>query len=201
MAHGAEFDAVRDLLAEWGPLASAIGDAAAVLDVPPGERLVISTDASIEAVHFRREWLTAEEIGARAAAAALSALAAMASVPRGLLLSLGVPESWRTSLTQIARGVGRVAASVECPTVGGNVSSADALPLTFTVAGSALSPMRRRGAKPGDIIFVTGTLGGPRAALAALMEVPTPAADHRRRFAAPAPRIAEARWISEQRAG
>jgi len=200
MAHGAEFDAIRDLLAEWGPLASGIGDDAAVLDVPTGERVVISTDASIEEVHFRRAWLTAEEIGARAAAAALSDLAAMASVPRGLLLSLGVPESWRTSLTQIARGVGRVAASVECPIVGGNVSSADALSLTFTVVGSALSPMRRRGAKSGDIIFVTGTFGGPGAALGALMEGRTPADAHRRRFAAPAPRIAEARWLSEQRA-
>src|SRR5258708_19415398 len=112
MAHGAEFDAVRDLLAEWGPVASGIGDAAAVLDVPPGERLVISTDASIEDVHFRREWLTAEEIGARAAAAALSDLAAMASVPRGLLLSLGAPQSSRTTLTQIPPAVRPPPASV-----------------------------------------------------------------------------------------
>lgn len=200
MAHGAEFDAIRDLLAEWGPLASGIGDDAAVLDVPPGERIVVSTDASIEDVHFRRGWLTAEEIGARAAAAALSDLAAMASVPRGLLLSLGVPESWRASLTQLARGVGRVAASVECPIVGGNVSSANALSLTFTVVGSALTPMRRRGARAGDIIFVTGLFGGPGAALRALLDGRTPAADHRRRFATPSPRIAEGRWLSEQRA-
>jgi thiamine-monophosphate kinase len=107
---GAEFDAIRRMLAEWGPLADGIGDDAAVLAVPPGRRLVVSTDAAVEGVHFRRGWLTAEEVGARAAAAALSDLAAMAAAPLGLLLALAVPESWQAELPDVARGGGAVAA-------------------------------------------------------------------------------------------
>ena len=69
---GNEFDIVRILLAEWGNAAQRIGDDAAVLDVPAGERLVVSTDTSLEGVHFRRDWLNSFEIGYRATAAALS---------------------------------------------------------------------------------------------------------------------------------
>ena len=74
---GAEFDAVRAMLAVWGTQARGIGDDGALLDVPPGTRLVVSTDTSVEDVHFRRAWLTPEEIGYRATMAALSDLAAM----------------------------------------------------------------------------------------------------------------------------
>ena len=76
---GKEFDIVRTLLAEWGKAAQRIGDDAAILEVPPGERLVVSTDTSVEGIHFRREWLNSFEIGYRATAAALSDLAAMAA--------------------------------------------------------------------------------------------------------------------------
>ena len=72
---GREFDVVRTLLERWGDRARGIGDDAAMLDVPSGERLVVSTDSSIEGEHFRREWLSAREIGYRATCAALSDLA------------------------------------------------------------------------------------------------------------------------------
>ena len=98
MGDGAEFDAIRSMLAVWGSQAVAIGDDAAVLSVPEGEKLVVSTDATMENVHFLAEWLGADEIGARAAAAALSDLAAMSATPRGLVLALGVPERWRDEL-------------------------------------------------------------------------------------------------------
>src|SRR5206468_7308151 len=65
---GKEFDLVRTLLAEWGKTAQRIGDDAAVLDVPAGERLIVTTDTSVEGVHFRREWLNYFEIGYRATA-------------------------------------------------------------------------------------------------------------------------------------
>ena len=116
---GAEFDAIRAMLHEWGPRASGIGDDAAVLDVPAGKRLVVSTDATFEGVHFHREWLSAEEIGARAATAALSDLAAMAAEPLGLLLALGVPESWQQELAELARGVGNPAGYAGGGAVGG----------------------------------------------------------------------------------
>ena len=84
---GAEFDAVRAMLDVWGAQARGIGDDGALLDVPPGTRLVVSTDTSVEDVHFRRAWMTPEEIGYRAAMAALSDLAAMGAAPLGLLVA------------------------------------------------------------------------------------------------------------------
>ena len=92
---GDEFDAIRAMLRVWGARATGIGDDAAVLSVPEGELLVVSTDATFEGVHFKRGWLTSREIGARATAAALSDLAAMAARPVGLLLALGVSSEWR----------------------------------------------------------------------------------------------------------
>ena len=68
---GREFDVIRELVRRWGSAAHGIGDDAAVLDVPPGTRLVASTDATVEGVHFRTGWLTPTEIGFRAATAAL----------------------------------------------------------------------------------------------------------------------------------
>ena len=197
MGAGAEFDAIRGLLVTWGAQAAGIGDDAAVLAIPAGERLVVSTDASVENVHFRREWMTAEEIGGRAAAAALSDLAAMGATPRGLLLALNIPELWRPELEPLARGVGTVAASAGCPIVGGNVSAAGELSLTITVLGSAVQPLTRSGARDGDIIFVTGRLGGSGAALRALLAGEKPAVAHRARFVAPVPRLREARWLAE----
>ncbi len=63
---GKEFDAIRELIARFGDTASGIGDDAAMLDIPRGERLVVSTDASVENRHFRAGWLTPQEIGYRA---------------------------------------------------------------------------------------------------------------------------------------
>src|SRR5918993_86019 len=130
LGSGPEFDAIRTMLEEWGSLAVGIGDDAAVLDVPAGERLVVSTDASVEGVHFRRDWLTAAEIGERATIAALSDLAAMAAAPLGLLLALSLPESWQERLRELARGVGAAAARARCPIVGGNVTRGAGLSLT-----------------------------------------------------------------------
>ena len=197
MAGGAEFDAIRSLLAIWGERAVGIGDDAAVIDIPMGELTVVSTDASIENVHFRREWMSPEEIGARATAAALSDLAAMAATPRGLLVALGVPASWRADLPRLANGVGAAAAAAQCPIIGGNLSSAAELSLTITVVGSAVRPLSRAGARAGDIIHVTGRLGGPGAALRALAAGAIPSADYRARFAGPVPRLTEARWLEK----
>ncbi|MFL5616766.1 MAG: thiamine-phosphate kinase [Gemmatimonadaceae bacterium] len=194
---GLEFDAIRAMLRVWGAQATGIGDDAAVLPLPEGESLVASTDASVEHVHFRREWLTPREIGARAAAAALSDLAAMGATPAGLLLALGVPPAWRSELDALARGVGEVAAAALCPIVGGNVTRAGELSLTITVLGTSRRPLERAAARAGDALYVTGTLGGPGAALDALLRGATPRDVDRARFAAPTPRIAEGRWLAE----
>lgn len=193
---GAEFDAIRAMLREWGPHATSVGDDAALLAVPSGEQLVVSTDASVEGVHFRREWMSPAEIGQRAASAALSDLAAMAAAPLGMLLALAVPTSWQEALVELARGVGAAAAGARCPIVGGNLTRGFELSLTITVLGTTATPLRRAGARVGDRLFVTGRLGGPGAALRALLAGGHPASEHRTRFVAPTPRLAEARWLS-----
>ena len=195
---GVEFDAIRAMLRVWGAQATGIGDDAALLAVPEGESLVVSTDASFEHVHFRRGWLSAREIGARATTAALSDLAAMAATPSGLLLAIGVPPDWRAELDALARGVGETAAAAGCPIVGGNVTRAGDLSLTITVLGTAARPLERSGARAGDALYVTGTLGGAGAALDALLRGVVPRDVDRARFASPQPRLAEARWLAEQ---
>jgi thiamine-monophosphate kinase len=200
LGSGAEFDAIREMLAQWGDRAHGIGDDAAVLDVPPGEQLITSTDASVEGVHFKRNWLSPAEIGGRAAAAALSDLAAMAASPLGLLLALGVPDDWRDELAELAGGVGDVAAREGCPIVGGNITRArpGELSLTITVLGSTGAPLRRSGARVGDAVCVTGRLGGPGAALRDLLASRVPSPAHLERFVSPVPRIREARWLAER---
>ena len=194
---GLEFDAIRAMLRVWGALATGIGDDAAVLSVPPDEQLVVSTDATFEHVHFQRGWLSSREHGARATAAALSDLAAMAARPAGLLLALAVPPAWRGELDALARGVGEMAAAAACPIVGGNVTRAGELSLTITVLGTTARPLERSSARVGDRLYVTGALGGPGAALDALLRGATPRDADRARVAAPRPRLAEGRWCAE----
>ncbi|NUO94495.1 MAG: thiamine-phosphate kinase [Gemmatimonadaceae bacterium] len=197
LGEGAEFDAIRAMLDEWGPHAVGVGDDAAVVAVPPNEKLVVSTDASVEGVHFRREWMTAAQIGQRAASGALSDLAAMAATPLGILLALSVPERWRDELPELARGVGVAAVAARCLIVGGNLTRGTDLALTITVLGCTAVPLRRAGMRPGDRLFVTGRLGGPGAALRALLAERPPGLTHLERFVAPIPRLDEARWLAE----
>ena len=186
---GKEFDIVRTLLAEWGNAAARIGDDAAILEVPAGEKLVVSTDTSLEGVHFKREWLNHFEIGYRATAAALSDLAAMASRPLGRVIALTLPEADRHEARTIATGIGEGAAAVLCPIVGGDLSSGKVLSLTITALGSVARPLSRAGAKSGQRVYVTGRLGGPAAALRAWRAGAVPSERDRARFASPVPRI------------
>lgn len=188
---GGEFEAIRRLVSVWGPQARGIGDDAAVLDVPGGTKLVVSTDVSVEDVHFRRTWLTPEEIGWRAAAAALSDLAAMGATPLALLWSVVVPERWRDTLDELALGVGAAARHAGASIVGGDLSKGEALSLGLTVLGHAERPLARRGARPGDAVWVTGRLGGPARALSAWLHGGRPTDKDRARFARPMPRLAQ----------
>ena len=193
---GREFDAVRDLLARWGTAAIGIGDDGAVLDVPAGSRLVVSTDSTVEEVHFRAAWLTPEEIGWRATMAALSDLAAMGAAPLGVLLALTVPARWRDALGALADGIGAAVNAQGVPIVGGDVTDGDRLGLAITVLGHSPKPLSRAGARAGDTLYVTGALGGPGAALAAWMTGGVPSAAARARFAHPQARIAAGQWLA-----
>ena len=193
---GAEFDLIRRLRARWGALAPDLGDDAALVDVPRGEHLLVSTDAAIEGVHFRREWIAVQEIGYRAVTAALSDLAAMAASPLGVLVALDLPDDAGAVVDQLADGIGDAVRAAGTVIRGGNVARAPALGITTTVLGSAFAPLRRSGGRPGDLLYLTGALGGPHAALRSFASHGSAPQGLRQRFARPVARIAEARWLA-----
>ena len=194
---GAEFDVIRRLLERWGPRARRIGDDAAVITSVGERAVVVSTDTSMENVHFRREWLRPEEIGYRAAAAALSDLAAMGAKPLGMLVAMAIPDDWRRNIDALSDGIGDAAGAVDAPILGGDMSRATELSLTITVLGTARDVLARSNARPGDRVYVTGKLGGSRAALLAFQSGREPSPADRERFAHPVPRIPEAIWLAD----
>jgi thiamine-monophosphate kinase len=197
LGQGGEFDAIRELVARWGSRASGIGDDAAVFRLSRGDAVVASVDTAVEGVHFRRDWLSAREIGYRAVVAALSDLAAMAARPAGILVAITLPASWRESLIEIGDGIGEAVDLVGTQILGGNLSNGAELSLSTTVFGSAFAPLARAGARPGDTIYVTGVLGGPAEAIRRLLRTES-AGEYRERLARPVPRLAEARWLADR---
>jgi thiamine-monophosphate kinase len=193
---GAEFDTIRAMLARWGTLAHGVGDDGAVLDVPPGTRLVVSTDTSVENVHFRSPWLPAAKIAYRATAAALSDLAAMAATPLGFVVALTLTDHWRAKIEQLADGFAIASRELGAPIVGGDLTRGSELSIGVTVLGSAERVLTRSGAHAGDTLWVTGRLGGPLLALRALEKGTDPLPAHLERFAHPVPRLREARWLA-----
>ncbi len=193
---GVEFDLIRALTERWGAIARGLGNDCGVLDVPAGERLVVSTDTAVEDVHFRASWLTPRDIGFRSAMGAWSDLAAAAATPIGAVLALTVPQQWVAELPAIADGIGDAARVVEAPIVGGDTVAGPALVITMTVLGSAVRPVGRDGARPGDHVYLTGTLGGPFVAIRAWERGDEPGEAERLRFARPQARLREARWLA-----
>lgn len=198
LGRGAEFDRIRSMLHALGKNASGIGDDCAILDVPAGQRLVVSTDTSVENVHFKREWMTFEEVGYRATAAALSDLAAMAATPLGAMLAIAISAEDSDVLEELARGAGKAAAASRTAVVGGDLSSSETLSVTVTVFGSSARPLLRSSARVGDNVYVTGVLGGSQLALTAFLSGKTPEPVARRKFVQPVPRIREAVWLAER---
>lgn len=194
---GKEFDSIRRMIERWGPYARRIGDDAAVIN-SPGERcLVASTDVSVENVHFRAEWLAPDEIGFRAAASALSDLAAMGAKPVGMLTGIVLPEAWRSRLDAIVDGIGSAAKECNAPVLGGDMSRGKELAIAVTVLGTAREPLMRSGARDGDNVYITGRIGGAGAALTALLNGDRADSGHMKKFAHPMPRILEAQWLAE----
>lgn len=197
MRAGTEFDLIRGLQERWGDLAVGLGDDAAVFAMPRGDDVVASTDASVEGVHFRRDWLTPREIGYRAVTAALSDLAAMAAQPIGVLISLTLPQR-QEDLDGLADGIGDAVRAAGTVIRGGNLSRGPVLSISTTVVGAALTPLHRDAAKPGHHLYLTGALGGPAAALRVLAAGDAPEPAHRERFARPVARLDEARWLASR---
>ena len=199
---GAEFDLIRSLFADAPEALDGVsvgpGDDAAVLNIE--DSVVLSVDLTIEGVHFRRQWLTLPEIGYRAAAAALSDLAAMAARPVGVLVSLALPEAEAAQLgPALQQGIREACALCECAVLGGDVTrSPGPLVLDVMVVGSVAKPVTRSAARSGDEIWVTGVLGGAAGAVAAWEAGDDPDPTLRSAYAHPVPRVTEARWLANE---
>jgi thiamine-monophosphate kinase len=195
---GPEFDRIRRIAAALGAAAGGLGDDCAVLQ--PGEGLLVaSTDVSVEGVHFRRDWLTLEEIGWRATAAALSDLAADAADAAGVLVAVTAPDDASDAdVVAAMSGAGAAAAEAGARIVGGDLSAGPAWSLAVTVLGWTATPVTRADARAGDILWVTGALGAPRAALEALRRGEMPEPHARRAFARPTPRLVAGRWLARR---
>jgi len=139
------------------------GDDAAVIRPERGSFDVVTTDALVDGVHFDRQFVAAHAIGHRALAVNLSDLAAMGALPRAALLSLALPPSLDvTDFEQLVDGVLSVASSHRVTLIGGNITQTPG-PLTVDIAAiGAVRPRKvltRSGARPGDEVYVTGSLG------------------------------------------
>ncbi len=176
-----------------------IGDDCAVLRVPTGHELLVTTDFTIENVHFRRDWHAPELVGRRCLTRGLSDIAAMGGKPLAAFLSLAVagavPQKW---VDRFLKGLLALAEEFHVPLAGGDTAqSAAGIQADIVVVGSVPKgrAVLRSGAKPGDQIYVTGKLGGAAAVLERLMES-KPAAAYLRRFR-PEPRVAVGRWLRQ----
>lgn len=206
MPANGEFERIRAMLAvaaELGVSDRVVigpGDDAVVIDPGRDESIVLSTDLSIEGVHFRRDWLTWESIGYRAAAAALSDLAAMAARPIGVLVSLAMPPELDTPVyEQITSGVTDCLASAGAVLLGGDTArSPGPVVIDVVAVGSVGTAVGRFGAEPGDELWVTGRLGAAAAAVLALRSELEPDPGDRKRFERPEPRWREATWLAER---
>jgi len=140
-----------------------IGDDAAVTALSPGMQLLTSTDMLLEDVHFRLEWHDPYRLGRKSLAVSISDLAAMGAIPRWALLSLALPQQCPIGLVDdFTRGFLSMAAEHGVTLIGGDTCrSAGGLVISVTIMGEQLPDLilRRSGAKPGDDIWVTGTIG------------------------------------------
>lgn len=143
-----------------------IGDDAAVLNAPPGEQLVVTTDTQVESVHFPTD-ANAGDIGYRSCATSLSDIAAMGASARWASLALTIPRAQDSWLKQFANGAAQALQSCGATLVGGD-TTAGSLVITWHIIGTVPlgTALTRSGARHGDAVYVSGALGGARAALA-----------------------------------
>ncbi|HSJ10037.1 MAG TPA: thiamine-phosphate kinase [Longimicrobiales bacterium] len=206
LGRGAEFGLIRQFLD-----AAAMDDQPAIPDavrvgpgddcaVVRGDGIALSVDMSVEGVHFLREWIEPEEIGYRAAAAALSDLAAVAAVPIGILVALAIdPSDAAVTAPRVMEGARAAAAGVGAVLLGGDLTrTAGAMVVDVVVVGNAVRPALRSGARPGDSLWVSGELGAAAAAVHAWKCGREPESAARIAFALPAPRTAEAVWLADR---
>lgn len=175
-----------------------IGDDCAIMRISPGHELLVTTDFSIENVHFRRQWHPARSVGHRCLARGLSDIAAMGGEPLACFLSLGLPpklpQRWADDFL---RGLAALAGRFGVQLAGGDTSAAHEITADIIVLGQVPRgrAVLRSGARPGDIIYVSGELGGSTATLKQLLAgvKVRPVSGSRHFF--PEPRVRAGAWL------
>jgi thiamine-monophosphate kinase len=159
---------------EAGRVTLGIGDDAALLEVPPERQLVATVDTLVEEVHFRRDWTGPEDLGWKSLAVNVSDVAAMGAEPLAAFLSLALPENTEIAwIEAFIRGLEACACDYACVIAGGDtVRSPLPLAITVTLLGTVERGrgLLRSGARVGDALCVTGTLGDSAAGLALLQK-------------------------------
>lgn len=177
-----------------------IGDDCAALEVPAGELLLVTSDLLLENVHFRLDWTDLADLGAKAVAVNLSDIAAMGGKARHLVLGLGLPASMTLAeVDRLLDGFLAEAAACGVSLVGGDTCRAEQfLSIAVTAHGTVPADelVRRRGAKPGDLLYVSGTLGESGLALRQLELGMNPEPELARRHFRPQARLALGRALA-----
>jgi thiamine-monophosphate kinase len=193
---------IRAMTRGGASVVKGIGDDCAVLRLPPRHELLVTTDFSIENVHFRRNWHPPELVGRRCLTRGLSDIAAMGGTPLAAFLSLAVagevPQRW---VDRFLKGLLELAEEFEVPLAGGDTAqSPQGIQADIVVVGSVPKgrAVLRSGARPGQSIYVTGELGGSAAALARLMDAKPPGAAYAR-FLRPQARVAVGQILRSRR--
>lgn len=186
-----------------GKASHGIGDDCAVLSVRRGHELLVTTDFSLEGVHFRRDWHPPDSVGHRCLARGLSDIAAMGGIPHSAFLSLALPsdlpQKWADDFL---RGLLKLAKQYKVHLAGGDTAQspngilADIIVVGSVPAGKAIL---RSGARPGDAIYVTGTLGSSVATLHELRDGKHPRPARHRRHFYPDPRLAVGQYLREKK--
>jgi len=158
--------AIGRVLSGTGPeVLVPVGDDAAVVRRGAGD-LVLSTDALVEGTHFDRAMSTPRDIGYKAIAASISDIAAMAASPRYALCALTLSDDVDAGWTmELFGGMREASDEFACTLIGGNLARGADVTVAITVTGEVArgAAVRRGGAKPEDVVVVTGTLGGAAA--------------------------------------
>ncbi len=194
-------EVTRDLPRTANDLALGVGDDCAILNGPEGKDWLITADALNEGVHFLRAGTDLVLLGRKALSVNISDIAAMGGVPRFFLVTIGIPPDMTPEQTlPLMQGMKAVAAEQGVLLIGGDTTaSATGLTLSITVMGEVRSgsAILRRGARAGDAILVTGTLGSSAAGLTALLQGnrDTTLLPFRVRHDDPTPRTRAGQWL------
>jgi len=186
-------------------LSLGMGDDAALVSNTPGYDMVLTCDWFLEGTHFLRNKHPADAVGWKCLARAVSDIAAMGAVPRSFLLSLALPRKLAGSwLEDFLGGLRRAARKFGCSLAGGDTTERREVLINVTVVGEVRRgrEVRRSGARPGDLIYVSGRLGEAELGLRLLREHKgaSRASDARlRKHLYPEPRLALGRWLGEKR--